>query len=113
MLTVTRQRDARRDSVANAAQEVLDASERIAFDWLELLRVEWTERARSLAVGIALAAIGAAFVLCAWLLACGAAVVGLERRISLEASLGTVAAVHLTLGASLLLARRRRRPLER
>ena len=109
MVPVSKQREEHQHAVAFAAQEVLDAGERVAFDWLELLRVEWTERARSCAVGAALAAIGASLVVMAWLLACAALVVGLERRISLEASLGSVAAVHLALGASLLLVKRRRR----
>ena len=86
---------------------MLDAGERIAFDWLELLRAEWTERARSFAWAFAMTAAGATFVAFAWVLASAALVVGLERRVSLEASLGTVAAAHFALGASLLLVRRR------
>ncbi|MEX2205470.1 MAG: hypothetical protein WEF50_04495 [Myxococcota bacterium] len=35
-------REERSESVELAAQGVLDAGARIAFDWLELLRVEWT-----------------------------------------------------------------------
>ena len=113
MVSLAKRRAERQDSVAFAAQEVLDASERIAFDWLELLRAEWAERARAFALGFALTGVGAALVVFGWLLASAALVVGLERRMSLEASLGTIAAVHLALGASLLLAKRRRRGVER
>ena len=101
-------REERAESVSFAAQEVLDAGERIAFDWLELLRAEWTERARSFARRSALAVAGAALLVCAWVFASAAVVVGLDRHFTLEASLCAVAAAHGALGASLFVKRRRR-----
>lgn len=102
-------REERSESVALAAQDVLDAGERIAFDWLELLRVEWTERARSLAREFAVTGAGIALLIFAWVLATAALVVGIDRWLELEASLGAVAVGEGALGAYLLLMGRRGR----
>ena len=96
-------------SLAIAAQSVLEAGERMALDWLELIRLEWADRANSLAHGLEVTAIGLVILVMAWILASAALVTALGRWLPLDASLSAAALGEAGLGSLLLWLGRRSR----
>ncbi len=104
--------DARRENAAPlavAAHSLLEAGERMALDWLELIRLEWADRADSLTRGLELTAIGLVILAMAWILASAALVIALGRWLPLDASLVASALGEACLGSLVLWLGRRSR----
>jgi hypothetical protein len=96
-----------RSDIAPALQRVIDASQRVILDRIELLRVDASLQLRRTARTALLGALAAAFLFTGWAVLVGAAVAAADW-LSLPLRLAVASAVHLVLGGALLLAARRK-----
>jgi hypothetical protein len=80
----------------------LELVQRVAVDRLRVLQLDLEERARAVARRTTWIALGAFFLVLAWIGLLGAAVVLLDQRLNLQASLFLVAASQVALGGGLI-----------
>lgn len=96
------------ESLLTAVVDVLDASQKIVLDRIDLAWIEGRSAATALATALVLALLGLAFLLVGWCALNACAVLLLAGVLTTAQSLGVVAGVNLVVGAiALVLARRR------
>lgn len=96
-------------SLGSAAARVLDLTQRVAIDRIELLQVESYNRLVATARNASLLVIGMMCLMVAWLVLLAALVVALKGRWPLEVRLTFVAGIQAVFGFALLGWARRRR----
>ena len=93
-------------SLGDAFSRVMDLSQRVAVDQIQVIQVEAEERLAAAARRAVVAIIGAACLAVSWLALVGVVVWVLSDPFPLEACLLGVAGVHAFLGLALLVAAR-------
>jgi hypothetical protein len=99
--------DFTRADFSPALQRVIDASQRVVLDRVELMRVDVSLQLRRTARTAVLGSLAAVFLFTGWVVLVGAGIAAFDA-LSLPLRLAVASAVHLVIGGACLLAARRK-----